>query len=515
MNNTANRSIWYVMGFWVLLALVSIIVLLPLRKKLRFGIDLVGGTYITLEVQTDKAVEMELIDNMQRILNGLKTARKALPSNKVVERNEIVFTFNKMEEAQDAASYIRLSNSNLEQSTEGAVLKLRFSPALESRIKADAVQGNIEVLNSRLNSIGVEETPIAAQGEKNIIIELPGIDDPQRAKALIGKAAKLDFKLVEDEGATAEDILYKFDGVLPPDKEIVQDKHEGHVFLVSKYSELTGASLSNAWAGLGGEVGNEVVVNLKFNPSGSDKFYEMTKKNYGKRLAILLDNLVLVAPQIIKPIQGGVCYINGMRSMEEAKELSVLLKSGAFVAPVTFEEERQIGPSLGQEAISSGLLACLLGMVLLFVFGVILYRGSGLIAFVVLIYNLILIVLGLYLLRATLTLPGIAGMVLTVGMAIDASVLIFEKIREELGTGMSVKKAVDTGFSDAMVVILDANITTLIVGVVLYFLGTGPVQGFAVTMTLGIISTLITGLFLQKSLFNFILDTFNVQKLSI
>lgn len=515
MSITVNRSVWYVMGFWVLLALVSFVAILPLRKKLRFGIDLVGGTYITLEVQTDKAVEAELIDNMQRLLNSLKTARKALPASKVVEHNEIVFTFNKMEDAQEAASFIRLNNSNLEQSAEGNILKLRFSPAVESRIKLDAVQGNIEVLNSRLNSIGVEETPIASSGERNITIELPGVSDPQRARALIGKAAKLDFKLIEDEGASAEDILYKFDGVLPPDKEIVNSKNEGRVFLVSKYSDLTGALLSNSWAGLGGDMANEVVVNLKFNPSGADKFYEMTRKNYGKRLAILLDGVVLVAPQIIKPIQGGVCYINGMRSMEEAKELAILLKSGAFVAPVTFEAEQTIGSSLGTEAINSGLLACLFGMILLLVFGIVLYKYSGILAFFVLLYNLLLIVLGLYLLGATLTLPGIAGMVLTVGMAIDASVLIYERIREELRTGMSIKKAVDTGFSDAMVVILDANITTLIVGIVLYFLGTGPVQGFAVTMVLGIISTLITGLFLLKSLFNFILDTFEIQKLSI
>lgn len=515
MNIAANRSVWYIMGFWVLLALVCVVAIMPLRKKLRFGIDLVGGTSITLEVQTEKAVEVELVDTMQKLVSSLKTARKALPVSKVVENGEIVLTFNKMEDAQEAASFIRLSDSTLVQTAENAVLKLRFSPAVESRIKADAVQGNIEVLNSRLNSIGVEETPIAALGEKNIFIELPGIDNPQTARDLIGKSAKLEFKLVEDEGRSEEDILYKFDGVLPPDKQLVNDKHEGHIFLVSKYSDLTGKLLSSSWASLGGDLGNEVVVNLKFNPAGAEKFYEMTRKSTGKRLAILLDNVVLVAPQIIKPISGGQCYINGMRSMEEAKELAILLKSGAFIAPVTFEEERQMESSLGTEAIHSGLMACLLGMLLLLIFGVVLYRYSGLLAFFVLLYNLLLIVFGLYVLRATLTLPGIAGMVLTVGMAIDASVLIFERIREELATGLSVKKAVDTGFSDAMVVILDANITTLIVGVVLYFLGTGPVQGFAVTMVLGILSTLITGLFLLKSLFNFILDTFNVQKLSI
>ncbi len=200
---------------------------------------------------------------------------------------------------------------------------------------------------------------------------------------------------------------------------------------------------------------------------------------------------------------------------QEAKELATMLKSGSFVAPVTFAEERTIGPSLGRESINKGLLSCAIAMILLLLFSLIFYKMAGLLAFIVLIYNLLLILLGLIWLRATLTLPGIAGMVLTVGMAIDSSILIYERIKEELASGATMKKSVDIGFSDAMAVIMDANITTLIVGLVLYFLGTGPIVGFAVTMVLGIISTLVTGLILLRAVFSFVLNTLKVEKISI
>lgn len=236
-------------------------------------------------------------------------------------------------------------------------------------------------------------------------------------------------------------------------------------------------------------------------------------KNMGKMLAIVLDNMVISAPVIQAAIRSEGMITLGSADINYAKELALLLRSGSFVAPVSFEEERQIGPSLGAESIRQGLISCLVGLGLLFLFSVFFYGFPGILAFIALIYNLLLILLGLSWLNATLTLPGIAGMVLTVGMAIDASILIYEQIKEALAHGMPLRKAIQHGFSDAMVVILDANITTFIVGVVLFYFGTGPIKGFAVTMMLGIISTLITGLFFLRSLFSFILNTFNIQKL--
>lgn len=516
MNISMRRFVFSGFAFWVALAIMALYLLYPLREKLRFGIDLVGGTYITLEVQTDKAVEAELIEKMQNFSERLKKVHKIAPSSKLVEHETIILTFNSLDDLQSAASFLKLEEPELMQTTENKTLRLRFSDKKAARIKSDAVRSNIEVLNTRLNKLGVEETPIAAHGEKSIIVELPGVDDPQRAKAIIGKAAKLEFKLVERIGRTADDILYELDGELPDDKEILPGKGEdGEYYLVSKYTDITGRLLKDARASLGGQSGSEVVVYFKFNPDGGDKFYELTRKNYGKLLAIVLDGIVISAPKIKEPIRGGEGNISGMRSLEEAKELAVLLKSGAFVAPVTFEEERQIGPSLGAESIKRGLLSCLVGLGLLLVFALFYYKVAGLFAFFALLFNLVLILFGLYWLHATLTLPGIAGMVLTVGMAIDSSILIFERIKEGLASGLTIKKAVNTGFSDVMVVILDANITTLIVGIVLYNFGTGAIKGFAVTMILGIIATLITGLFFLRSLFNVVLDAFNVQRLRI
>jgi len=377
------------------------------------------------------------------------------------------------------------------------------------------VLGNIEVLRARLDKMSVAEIAIAPQGEKNIIIELPDVDDPQQAKTMIGKPAVLEFKLVERAGRSKEDLLYEYDGELPDDMHIIAGRGlDKTYYLVNKYTDITGRLLRDARPTFGGQTGSQLVVAFNFSPEGGEKFYELTSKNYGRQLAVVLDNEVITAPTINAAIKSeGV--IEGRFTSEQANELALLLKSGAFVAPVSFEEERQVGPALGAEAIKMGLISCLVALGLLFIFSVYYYSLSGILAFCALIYNLVLILFGLSLLKATLTLPGIAGMVLTIGMAIDASILVYERIKEELSLGLSIKKAVNAGFSDAMVVILDANITTFIVGVVLYYFGTGPVQGFAVTMMLGIVSTLITGLFFLRALFNFVVDLFAVQKLKI
>jgi len=501
-------------GLWTLLAIVCVIILYPLREKLRFGIDLVGGTYITLEVQTDKAVEADLAEKMLMLPDKLKKAHKPLPLTKEVKDETLILTFDNAQALQDVASHLTLSEPQLKQVVEGTTLKLRFEDKFAKKIKEEAVRRDIEVLHSRLNKLNVEETPIAKQGEKNIVIELPGIDDPQKAKAMIGKMAKLEFKIVEREAGSKEDLLYEIEGEeLPPDKEIVHGK-EGGYFLLSKYTDITGKLLKDAKAGLGGHTGVEPVVKFQFNESGSEKFYELTRKNFGKRLAIVLDGEVLLAPTIQQALKGSG-EITGMGSPDACKELSILLKSGSFAAPVTFEEERQIGPSLGSDLIYKGLMSCLIGLLLLLVFSVFYYKLSGVLSFIALVYNLLLILVGMYWLGATLTLPGIAGLVLTVGMAIDCSILIYEHIREELAAGVSVKTAVNNGFSSAMVVILDSNITHILTALILYKFGTGPIKGFAVTLLLGTIATLITGLTFLRSTFNFILETFDIKKLSI
>ncbi len=488
------------------------------QDRLKFGIDLVGGTYITLEVQTDKALEIELIDKGQNILKRMKDAHIALPIAQLQEKDTLIWKFETINQVYDAAQFIKNDPSFVTKSDQQE-LRIQFKESAAHKIKEWAVQGNIEVLRTRLDRLGVGEIHIASQGEKNIVIDLPNVDNPQKARAMIGKPALLEVKLVERSSGSKEDILDAYDGELPEGMEILPGKPGADGFarqyyLVPRYTDLTGRLLKDAYAGFAENTQSGVVVHFKFNPEGGEKFYELTRKNYNRQIALILDGEVISAPRISVPISTEG-YIHGDFTTETAHELALLLKSGAFVAPVSFEEERQIGPSLGQESIRQGLIACLVGLILLFIFSILFYKVAGFYAFVTLLYNLLIIMLALSWLHATLTLPGIAGMVLTLGMAIDASILIYEKIKEELSRGVTLKKAVDVGFSDAMTVILDSNITTFLVGIVLYKFGTGPIQGFAVTMMVGIIATLVTGLFFLRSLFNFTLYNLDVQKLKI
>lgn len=510
-----RMSFWtYAFIFWVVLAAGCVALLYIKRDKLRFGIDLVGGTYMVLEVQTDKAIEAELAEHMQGFADKFKREGIAQPKSKAIENQSIILTFDSPDAVEKAAQYLRFQESMLKQEIANNVLTLRFDDNYAERIKADAVRNNVDVLHTRLNALGVEETPISTQGEKNIVVELPGIDNPQEAKTMIGKQGKLEFKLVEREGGAKEDILYKLEGeVLPPDKEIIFSDRDGRYYLVSRYAELTGKSLKSASANLDPE-SRGVAVFFEFDAAGGDRLYEFTKKSYGRKIAIILDGKCLMAPTVNEPLKRGG-RITGNFSPEEAKQYAILLRSGAVVAPVKFMGDRNVGPSLGSESIHKGLISCGIGLFLLLIFALFFYKLCGLMSFLVLLYNLLLIMVGMYFLGATLTLPGIGGLVLTVGMAIDSSILIYERIREELAAGVTVHKAVNDGFSDALRVILDSNFTTLLTGVILYIFGTGPIQGFAVTLMLGIISSLITGLFLLKTLLNVMIDTFNIKRLSI
>ena len=515
--------------FWLVLAGLCTYFILPLRDKLRFGIDLVGGTYITLEVQAEKAIESRLVNLLQSVKRQLKNAGIAKPASSIdevygdkdgkrtLETYHLRLVFEDLADAQNAASVIREQNRNLEVTGDGTTVVVAYTKAEQTRIKRDAVERNIEVIRTRIDKLGVSETPISQQGERNIIVELPDVSDPQRAKAMIGKAAVLEFKLVEGVGRTEDDLLYEYDGELPGDMEIVPGRmYQGEpsaYYLVSRYTDLTGDLLASAKADYSNEKRQWEVL-FAWTAEGGDKFYDLTSKNIRKNLAVVLDGTVITAPTISSAIRTNGS-ISGNFDGNSSRELALLLKSGSFVAPITFEEERQVGPSLGEVSIRRGLLSCMVGLGLVLLFSLFYYKLSGLFAFFALLYNLVLILFGLAYLGATLTLPGIAGMVLTIGMAIDASVLIYERIKEELNKGEPIKSAVKEGFANAKWVILDGNITTFIVGVVLYKFGTGPIKGFAVTMMLGIVATLITGLFFLRSLFSFILSNFNVQKLSI
>ncbi len=518
MNGSARR-IWFSgLMFWLVATGICIYFLFPLKDKLRFGIDLVGGSYLTLEVKTEEAVEAELLGLTQKIAKKLKDAKRTLPLSKKVEKEQIILTFDSLDAAQNAAGELR-NERDVTVSTIDKQVFIKFVDARAKKIKADAVKTNIEVFKLRLNKLSVAEIAVAQAGERNIIIELPGVADPMQARTMIGKPAVLEFRLVERTGKTPEDILYEYDGQVPDDMEILPGKAKGDeegmiYYLLPKYTDITGKSLSHARSRVGGNISAQHVIEFGFTSEGGEKFYELTSRNIGRNLAVVLDNVVITAPTINAAIStDGV--IEGAFTSQGAKDLAMLLLSGALVAGVTIEGEQQIGPTLGKDAIHDGLVACGVALLLLLMFCLFFYSLSGLLAFIALIFNLVFVLFGLQAIGAVLTLPGIAGLVLTVGMAVDCSVIIYEKIKDVLATGASIKNAVNVGFSDAMAVILDANITTLIVGLVLYKFGTGPVQGFAVTMILGILATLATGLFFLKSLFVFILNNFNIQKLKI
>lgn len=519
MSSMAGRTGVYLnFLFWVALAAAGTFWVWPFKDRPRKGIDLVGGFYITLKVATDEAVKAELNQNMQSLINNLRDHDIADPISQKIEGNTITLHFKTVEESNQAFQAIKArGNSHLTAVYEGEKVRLTLSDLKVANLKENAVEGNVDVLHKRLNELGVAEIPVSRQGDDNIIIELPSVDNPAQAKELIGKNSHLELKEVLATAASEDDLLDNYDGILPEGFMILSEtnKYSGHelYYLVPDYTDLTGRDLKSASLGKGQHL--ESVVSFEFNAEGAHKFSELTRKQRGKQIAVIVDGKVISAPSVNEQIKGGAGNISGNFTEESAKNLATMLKSGAFSASMSFEEERKIGPSLGAESIKQGIMSCLIGLGLLVLFSLFYYKAAGFLAFLALIYNLLLIMFFMCWLDATLTLPGIAGMVLTIGMAIDASVLIYERIKESLLEGMTFKRAVDVGFSEAMVVILDGNITTFLVGVVLYTFGTGPIQGFAITMMLGILATLVTGLFFLRSLFNLVLYGFNIEKISI
>jgi len=518
MNHSYQRILATGFAYWVLFAAVIFSYLYWYGKKdIRFGIDLVGGTYITLEVQSEDVVKNYLGDKIQSFEFLLKSAHIAMDGKPTLLSDGLLLKFNSTNSAGEAEALLQKEEKQLKYSIDGTNLKISLSDSTLSKLISDAVDANIEILRSRFASLS--EIHISKQGTKQIVVELPDVKDPHQAKMLIGKSAVLEFKLVEDSAASREALLSKYDHELPEGTVIVagQRRHslnEKMYYLVPSYTPVSGKFFKTASVSFGGDFGTDLVVGFEFDAEGGKRFHELTSENIGKELAIVLDDEVIQVA-VIKSAIGSHGCITGNNKSDEATALAKLLKSGAFKAKVDFVEERQIGPTLGQEAIQKGLISCIIGLILLLVFSLFYYRLCGIFSFLTLLYNIILLLMFMALLRATLTLPGIAGMILTVGMAIDSSILIYERIKECLSEGLTISASVEEGFNESRWVILDSNITTFIVASVLYYFGTGPIQGFAVTMMIGIITTLITGLFFLKSLFKFYLRFFNVQKLSI
>lgn len=375
---------------------------------------------------------------------------------------------------------------------------------------SDAVDRAVEIIRNRVDQLGVAEPFIQKEGDKWIVVQLPGIKDPEEAKKLIGQTALLEFKLLDEAG----DVDKALEGKVPPGDVLLYDK-ENRPYLVKNEQVLTGEALANAQMKIGGGFGNEPYVSLDFTAEGGKKFAQFTGANIGKRLAIVLDNKIYSAPVIKSKISGGHGIIEGSFKLKEAQQLAIVLRSGSLPAPINIISENVVGPTLGADSIRKGLYSGMLGLLAVMVIMAVYYRFSGLIANVGLLCNILYLMGALTLMGGTLTMPGIAGIILTMGMSVDSNVLIFERIREELLAGKTVRASVDAGYSKALVTIIDSHVTTLITSVILFQFGTGPIRGFAVTLSLGVIISLFTALIITRVIFDWRLSNGEVDRLSI
>jgi len=396
------------------------------------------------------------------------------------------------------------------------VLEVDLSKLPEGTPSSDAMERALEIIRNRVDQFGVAEPVIVRQGDRWIVVELPGVKDPERAVELIGKTALLEFRLVNDK-VKIGDVLNSEGQVdskkILPGYEVLPGRGDT-LFLLKKEPEITGAALTNAHVKIGGDY-NLPYVAVDFNKDGAKKFARITEVNIERNLAIVLDGRVQSAPVIKSKIPDGHAVIEGNFTMEEAKNLAIVLRAGALPAPVNIIENRTVGPTLGRDSVRTGLLAAAIGLICSICFMAIYYRLSGLVASLALVLNLIILLGTMAYLHATLTMPGIAGIILSVAMSVDANVLIFERVKEELRAGKTVRVAIDFGYQKAFGTILDSNVTTLIAAAFLFQFGTGPVKGFAVTLFWGIIISMFTAIVVTRMVFDTVLATRKVEKLSI
>lgn len=473
--------------------------------RLKLGIDLQGGSYFVLGVEVEKAIAARLAkENKELDRLFEKNIFKAVPTKREVMGAKLLFSFETDENAKICNNFLKKEASALKTTLSGSTITATLSPLEEQRLRTGCVDQAVGVLHNRLNSFGVAGLIVQRHGDHHIVVQLPGVDDPERIKAVITKTAHLEFKIVEKTTGNKEALLDEFEGELPADKVLVpgrkgSDEDDSKTwYLVSTAADLTGDHIVDARVAHD-EYGH-VTVAFQLDGSGARIFKDVTGGNIGRRLGIIIDNVMYSAPSINSAI-GNSGIIQGIGTIEEAKDLALVLRSGSLLAPLTFEQESRIGASLGQDSIQRGILSCLIGLILLLFFSIFYYRIPGFFAMLALFYNLFIILLFLAYFEATLTLPGIAGMVLTIGMAIDASILIYERTKEALREGMPLRTAIHEGFNGAMMVILDSNITTLLTGLVLFKFGGPAIKGFAVTLIAGIIATIIAGVFFLRSIF--------------
>jgi preprotein translocase subunit SecD len=505
------------------------------NKGIALGLDLQGGIHMVMEVDEDRAVEIAVDRSVVAVQDMLVEKKIPAESVKRTSPTRIVIQFQNADLKAQIQKLLDEFPTFTEVESAGSanqiVWELRETES--KRIKDSAINQALETIRNRIDQFGVAEPLVQRQGMKQIVVQLPGVRDPKRAKDLIKETALLEFKMLDEDNQMKLDlpsripkdreaeVLKQAEAKVPEGSQILFERaverdtgREYRIpYLVKKRVMLTGDVLSDARVSIGQF--NDPYVSITFDAKGGREFERITAENVKKRMAIVLDNTIYSAPVIQERISGGRAQITGTFSTQEANDLAIVLRAGALPAPLKIIQDLTVGPSLGKDSITKGVRATLIAGAMVIVFMIVYYRLSGVIANFALVLNLICLIGALSALNATLTLPGIAGIVLTIGMGVDSNVLIFERIREELRAGKAVRLAVDGGYDKALLTIVDSHVTTLITGVALFPFGTGPIKGFAVTLCLGIAINLFTALVGTKVIFDIINQRHKVEQLSI
>lgn len=491
---------------------------------IHLGLDLQGGSHLVLEVKLDKAIE----NHMERLKVDLtNNLRDKGISGVAIERVEGTQIELKVPSASVErvrgilkAEFANMAEAKTPQSSDaGTVFYMTLNREEARSLRDYIVDQSLETIRNRIDQFGVSEPVIQRQGLNNILVQLPGIQDPQRAKDIIGKTALLEFKLVDDNVNPEEAVK----NGPPPGRQVLFGQvgkgvsganAEKVPYVLEARTLMTGEYIQDARVRPGEQLQGPY-VELILNAQGGRLFEQITAANVKRRMAIVLDNNVYSAPVIQERIGGGRASITGSFDIKEARDLSIVLRAGALPAPVEIVEERTVGPSLGRDSITQGITSFIVGGAFVILFMIAYYKGAGLVAVVALVFNVLFMIAMLAGFQAVLTLPGIAGIVLTIGMAVDANVLINERIREEIRAGRAVRSAIEAGYQNALPAILDSNITTFLSGVILFQFGTGPIKGFAVTLCIGIVTTVITAVYLTRIYYDYRIGARRLERISI
>ena len=474
-----------------------------LDKKINLGLDLQGGSYLLLEIDINplinKKLEEKAID-LKKIFNEKKLDFKNLGilNNKITfdlknpdQKNTAINAINETNNKENFFSKIKKNAENTNKDffyrIEKDIFILQFTEEYIKHLKKDAINQSVEIVRKRVDQLGTKEPTIQQKGDSRILVELPGLSDPSTFKNILGKTAQLNFKFLKTSNSSGDNLGF----------EKIKSKSDGSFIEVEKKLIVSGENLTDAQPGFDRQT-NQSIVSFKFDNAGAKKFANATKDNVGRPLAIILDNEILSSPVIREPILTGSGQISGGFTVEEANQLAVLLRAGALPAPMKIIEERTVGADLGKDSIRYGIISFIAGFLLVFVYIVYAYKLFGFFANISLLLNIVILISVLSLFGSTLTLPGIAGIVLTVGMAIDTNVIIYERAKEELKIEKSNIIAFDIAYRKSLLTIIDSNLTTLIAGIILFYLGSGPVKGFAVTLCVGLITSFFTAFTISR-----------------